>query len=167
MSDAFTTSQTIGPFFHDGLHWATEQPARGEAIALTGVVYDGARAPIVDAMLEFWSPAAAAGDAGALAGGWRRVYCDDQGRFSVRLPARTGSPDEPLAWVTVFARGLLKHQFTAVFDPGTALDAEVLAPVPPSRRQTLIARDEGAQGYRWDVVLQGDPAAETVFFDYR
>jgi protocatechuate 3,4-dioxygenase alpha subunit len=74
--------------------------------------------------------------------------------------------------VTVFARGLLNHLSTRLYfadDPRTA-DDPVLQRVPPARRPTLLARRDDAGGsvvYRWDVVLQGDPETETVFFAFR
>jgi protocatechuate 3,4-dioxygenase alpha subunit len=47
-------------------------------------------------------------------------------------------------------------------EPSTA-DDPILALVPAHRRDTLIARNEGGDRYRFDLVLQGD--GETVFFD--
>ncbi len=166
-----TTSQTIGPFFHDGLRWAQEATAQvvtdAPVVEVSGIVYDGAGTPVVDAMLEAWTPAAVAHEQGAPVPGWRRAYTGEDGRFVLRLSRPEGAlPGTPLAYVTVFARGVLKHQFTAVHAadaPG--LDgAALLSQVPAERRATLLARPEGT-GYRWDVHLQG--AHETVFFEYR
>ncbi|MEH3085059.1 MAG: protocatechuate 3,4-dioxygenase [Xylophilus ampelinus] len=166
-----TTSQTIGPFFHDGLRWAEEATARiatdAPLVEVSGIVHDGQGAPIVDAMLEAWTPAAVAHEQGAPVPGWRRAYTGEDGRFVLRLSRPTGAAaGQPLAYVTVFARGVLKHQFTAVFAadaPG--LDgAALLAQVPAERRATLLAQPEGG-GYRWDVHMQGP--RETVFLDYR
>ena len=74
---------------------------------------------------------------------------------------------EPVAYVTVFARGLTKHQFTAVFldDDPTLDQSTILAQVPAPRRDTLVARKEADGTYRWDIWMQTDK--ETVFFDYR
>jgi protocatechuate 3,4-dioxygenase alpha subunit len=69
-------------------------------------------------------------------------------------------------YVTVFARGLVLHQFTAVFledDAGLAQSA-ILNQVPEARRATLLARRTGEGQYHWDIRMQGE--AETVFFDY-
>jgi len=62
--------------------------------------------------------------------------------------------------VYVFARGLLRHQWTRIYldDPG---DDPVLGSVDPSRRGTLIAQRE-SDGLRFDIHMQGDDA--TVFF---
>jgi protocatechuate 3,4-dioxygenase alpha subunit len=51
-------SQTIGPFFHNGLKWtASNQATAAVETTMTtmfGVVRDGNREPIADCMLEFW-----------------------------------------------------------------------------------------------------------------
>ena len=73
---------------------------------------------------------------------------------------------EPLMYVTVFARGLVKHQFTAVFledDTGLSQSA-ILGQVPEDRRATLLARKTGENAYTWDIWMQTEK--ETVFFDY-
>lgn len=170
-----TTSQTIGPFPHEGWRWAFAEagaaPSASPAVRIRGQVFDGEGAPVSDAMLEAWVPNASASPVPGLTG-LHRVPTDDDGRFAFTLPAREAgaAPGEPLALITVFARGVLKHQFTAVFladDP--AIDnAPLLEQVPAIRRATLLARPDGDGGYRWDLRLQSaEPAQETVFFDYR
>src|SRR5258708_19719067 len=52
-----TPSQTVGPFFHDGLDrpsWAdlATAGASGEKIRVEGHILDGDRAPVCDAFLE-------------------------------------------------------------------------------------------------------------------
>jgi protocatechuate 3,4-dioxygenase alpha subunit len=73
---------------------------------------------------------------------------------------------EPAALVTVFARGLVLHQFCAVFlDDDPALPSSpILEQVPAARRPTLIARKTATAAYAWDIHMQGE--RETVFFDY-
>jgi protocatechuate 3,4-dioxygenase alpha subunit len=66
--------------------------------------------------------------------------------------------------VLVFARGLQRPLITRVYlddEAGNSTDP-VLLGVPAGRRGTLVAKRDGANGYRWDVILQG--ADETVFF---
>lgn len=157
----FTTSQTIGPFPHEGWRWAFA-PASSAGLLVSGQVFDGDGLPVNDAMLEAWVPAAA----GAIDGlpGLHRVPTGEQGEFVLALPARP-APGQPAAYLTVFGRGVLKHQFTAVFladDPALA-DAPLWQQVPAARRDTLLAHP-AASGYRWDVHLQG--LHETVFLDY-
>jgi protocatechuate 3,4-dioxygenase alpha subunit len=167
-----TTSQTIGPFSHEAWQWAADlslaSAAHSGAGALTisGIIYDGDGAPITDAQIEAWQPQASDAEAQQAVPGFRRVPSDDQGGFSLRLPICPHAPGEPLAYVTVFARGLVKHQFTAVFledDAGLAKSA-ILEQVPAARRATLLARKTAEAQYRWDIHLQG--GQETVFFDY-
>jgi protocatechuate 3,4-dioxygenase alpha subunit len=165
MTLPLSPSQTIGPFSHEAWRWAcaASDSAVG-AIAINGALRDGDGMPVNDGMIETWSPGAASAEEGCALPGFRRVPTDDAGCFSLRL-ARP-APGEPAALVTIFARGLVLHQFTAVFledDEGLA-SSDILRQVPASRRTTLIARKMSAAGYAWEINLQG--VQETVFFDY-
>ncbi len=168
MTLPLSPSQTIGPFSHEAWRWAcaaTESAAGdAESITISGVLRDGDGMPIDDAMIEAWSPGSAPAEISCTLPGFRRVPSDGAGGFSLRL-ARPAA-GEPAALVTIFARGLVLHQFSAVFledDEGLA-GSEILRQVPANRRVTLIARKTGALGYAWDINMQG--AQETVFFDY-
>ena len=168
-----TTSQTIGPFSHEAWQWAVDAclpgnlKTRSETVLVTGNIYDGDGAPINDAQIEAWTPASAALEPEQLIPGFRRVPSGADGEFSLRVSTpETAKPGEPLMYVTVFARGLVLHQFTAVFmedDPGLDQSA-ILNQVPQARRATLLARRTGDGQYHWDIRMQGE--AETVFFDY-
>jgi protocatechuate 3,4-dioxygenase alpha subunit len=158
-------SQTIGPFSHEAWRWAcaASESATG-AVIINGVLRDGDGTPVNDGMIESWSPAAVLDEDGHALPGFRRAHTDDAGGFTLRL-ARPAA-GEPAALVTIFARGLVLHQFTAVFlddDEGLA-DSDILRQVPAERRTTLIARKAGAAGYAWEINLQG--TQETAFFDY-
>jgi len=168
-----TTSQTIGPFSHEGWQWAVDFCAAGRletsapTIVLHGVLYDGDGNPIDDAQIEAWLPEAAGVEASQEIPGFRRTPTGKAGEFSLRLSVPPRPAGEPVAYVTVFARGLTKHQFTAVFleDDATLAESAILAQVPAERRATLVARKDGDGTYRWDIWMQTDK--ETVFFDYR
>jgi protocatechuate 3,4-dioxygenase alpha subunit len=173
-----TTSQTIGPFSHEGWQWAVDACAAARletsapTIVVHGILYDGDGNPIDDAQIEAWLPEAAAAESAQDIPGFRRTPTGKAGEFSLRLsvpPRPAGEPaaGAPAAYVTVFARGLTKHQFTAVFlEDDAALDqSAILAQVPAARRDTLVARKDGEGTYRWDIWMQTDK--ETVFFDYR
>jgi protocatechuate 3,4-dioxygenase alpha subunit len=165
MTVPLSPSQTIGPFSHEAWHWAcAASDSAAGAITINGILRDGDGTPINDGMIEAWSPAAAAAEEGGVLPGFRRVASDDAGAFCLRL-ARPGA-GEPAALVTVFARGLVLHQFTAVFlmDDDALADSNILRQVPADRCTTLIARKTGATSYAWDINMQG--ALETVFFDY-
>ncbi|MCX2860994.1 protocatechuate 3,4-dioxygenase [Paucibacter sp. PLA-PC-4] len=161
-----TSSQTIGPFPHEAWRWAVEAstPPGAAAVVIAGRLLDGAGEPVNDGWIEAWTPGAV--EAGPLPG-FRRVPTGEQGEFVLRLSRAVGC-GEPAAHITVFARGLLKHQFSAVFlvdTPGLAGSA-LLTQVPEARRASLLALpDESPGHYRWDIRLQGE--GETVFFDYR
>jgi protocatechuate 3,4-dioxygenase alpha subunit len=190
MSDC-TPSQTVGPFFHFGLCFdrgaVVVEPGTAGAITIEGQVFDGAGAPVPDALLEFWQaddrgryrcvadPRGAGLDDGF--DGFGRVPTDADGRFRIVTikpgpvaGASTGADQRvqaPHLLINVFARGLLTPQLTRLYfaDEPSNQDDPVLALVPESRRVTLIARGAGEACYHWDLVLQG--ARETVFFDVR
>lgn len=159
--ERLTPSQTIGPFFHEGLRWAmtTHAPPPG-AVVVAGYVLDGDAKPVSDAVLEVWQPDFSVN--GAQLPGLQRVPTDDSGRFAFVVPAPRAGPVH--AEVTLFARGLLQGLFTRVYlhpaDDPTALGLP--ASVPAHRRATLMATREGEGRYAWDICLQGE--RETVFF---
>jgi protocatechuate 3,4-dioxygenase, alpha subunit len=176
-----TSSQTVGPFFHDCLLRADSQCAlcapsegtAGEHIRIEGRVIDGDGAAVPDAVLEIWQP-----DAGGRFGdgyvGFGRFGTDANGAFAFdtvkpgRVPFDANREQAPHISVAVFGRGLMNHLLTRIyFADESSTDADpILSRVPEARRSTLIAR-RVAQGdpYRFDVVLQG--TNETVFFDFK
>ena len=170
MTTAITTSQTIGPFSHEAWQWAVDLGAAASAaaagITITGTIHDGDGTPINDAQIEVWQPGAEQAEAALDVPAFRRIPSDDQGGFSFTLADIAAQPGQPVAYVTVFARGLVKHQFTAVFladDPALATSA-ILEQVPAARRPTLLASKTSDGQYRWDIRMQGEH--ETAFFDY-
>ena len=172
MSSNITTSQTIGPFPHEAWRWATELTAEvissAPQITLRGCLLDGNGAAVNDGWIETWMPQSAALEVAHAIPGSRRVPTDEAGQFSLQIsrPAQP-TPGEPVAFVTLFARGLVKHQFSAVFldDDATLTQSAILEQVPAARRDTLIACKQADGSYLWNIHLQG--ATETVFFDYR
>lgn len=171
MTLPISPSQTIGPFSHEAWRWAcaaTDAIATGaDTISISGIIRDGAGEPIDDAMIEAWSPSSTEAEMAHTLPGFRRTPSDMQGRFHFNLtrPAVRDS-GQPAMFVTVFARGLVLHQFSAVFldDDGRLARSDILQQVPQARRATLIARKTGPAAYEWDIHMQG--ANETVFFDY-
>lgn len=171
MTSNITTSQTVGPFPHEAWRWAVDLTATvassAPTIIVKGAIFDGDGVAINDAWLETWAPDSAAQESAHAIPGYRRVPSNDDGSFSLQLsqPEPAGS-GKPVAYVTVFARGLTKHQFSAVFlddDAGLA-QSEILGQVPPPRRATLIASKQADGSYLWNIHMQGEQ--ETVFFDY-
>jgi protocatechuate 3,4-dioxygenase alpha subunit len=174
-----TPGQTIGPFFGYALPFERDNelvpPGSPGAIRLHGTVFDGAGAPVPDALLEIWQ-ADADGAVPSATGslrrdgwtftGWGRASTDGEGRyaFTTVKPGVTQAGSAPFFAVTVFARGLLNRLFTRAYLPGEQLASEpLLASLPKRRRDTLIAAvDE--HGLRFDIRLQGDD--ETVFLRF-
>ena len=138
-----TPSQTVGPFLALGLSWDDGPIADRHGVRVSGVVYDGAGAPIGDALVETWSPEPPA---------FARCLTDDDGRWHVVVPATA------YLAVHVFARGLLRHLTTRICFDETAVPEHV----PADRRDTLLA-ERTEDGYRFDIRIQGE--RETVFFD--
>ncbi|HEU4844414.1 MAG TPA: protocatechuate 3,4-dioxygenase [Burkholderiaceae bacterium] len=173
MTLPITTTQTVGPFFHEAWRWASDatpaQPHAADSITVSGIIRDGAGVAINDAVIEAWLPDVAAAEQEQLLPGFRRVPSNDDGVFQITLPrpaAAAAAAGTPALYVTVFARGLVKHQFSAVFledDAGLA-SSPFLNQVPAARRATLVARRAGQDAYAWDIHMQGEH--ETVFFDY-
>ncbi len=149
-----TSSQTIGPFFHEALKWGNAT-GRGE-ILLQGRIVDGAGTPINDALIELWSENAT-GDDGF---GLLRQPSDSEGRFAFHVAKPKAG--QPLAHVCVFARGCLNHHFSAVF--ANESGHPLLAAAPASRRASLIATPSGENRFEWTIRMQGE--GETVFFEY-
>ncbi len=177
-----TPSQTVGPFFARELLWGDGGkvlfPGQGDRITLTGRVFDGAGAPIFDALFETWQADAAgkipSGGDGARPYGYGRVSTNTDGRYAIEtvMPGSFRGPGgetyAPQISVTIFARGLLKAVQTRVFlAPLEAIKDDPLARAisDPDRLRTLIAaRDPGdPKIYRWDVRLRG--AGEAVFIE--
>lgn len=200
-----TPSQTIGPFFHYGLPWkggadlvgssdigaradlfpaenyllAIPRPRglpQGDAIEISGCIYDGAGEPVPDAMIETWQADAAGRYAGTGKPhdphflGFGRASTNDDGTYRVRTvrPGRVAGPGNslqaPHVAVSIFARGLLNRLATRIYfedGEGNATDP-ILSAVPLERRATMTALFAGPAAWQLDIHLQGP--SETVFF---
>jgi protocatechuate 3,4-dioxygenase, alpha subunit len=184
-----TPSQTVGPYFRIGLVDKYSKPgiarpqAKGERVALAILVLDGDGAPVNDALIEIWQ-ADASGKynhpddlqpqvSDPACDGFGRMGTDEDGRCRFetikpgRVPGAGNASQGPHLNVAVFARGMLKQFYTRIYfsgDPANQQD-QVLALVPPERRETLMAQPHPAQPglWRFEIRLQGE--GETVFFE--
>lgn len=170
-----TPGQTVGPFFGFALPYDGDSelvpPGSADAVRLTGLVLDGAGAPVPDALIELWQPDAdgvVSREPGSLRRdgftftGWGRAATDNAGRYSFTTvaPGATVPGAAPYFALTVFARGLLDRLFTRAYLPDPHSGDPLLASVPAERRASLVARPD-AHGFVFDVRLQGE--GETVF----
>jgi len=185
-------SQTVGPFFHYGLtpeargytvpvsiDAVVAAPGTlGTPLVLTGVVTDADGAPVPDALIELWQadhngiyahPRDGRANASNSFRGFGRspTALDGTYRFETIRPGAVSGPggsQAPHVALVIFARGMLTHLFTRAYFEGEAANTSdpVLALVPETRRDTLIAKATGNGVYRFDIRLQGDK--ETVFF---
>ncbi|WP_084800304.1 protocatechuate 3,4-dioxygenase subunit alpha [Promicromonospora kroppenstedtii] len=126
-----TPAQTVGPFFGYALPYARGnelvEPGTPGAVRLHGTVYDGAGAPVPDALIEIWQtdPAGAVvARSGSLLRdgtftGWGRAETDREGCYWFRTlePGATEPGRAPFFAVTVFARGLQDRLFTRAYLP--------------------------------------------------
>lgn len=180
-------SQTVGPYLRIGL--AREliasdvvDPSDPRAIAIHGVLLDGAGEPVPDGMVEIWqanasgryaSPADDRDDVPLEDGflGFGRSETADAGRFRFTtvkpgpVPWPDGGLQAPHVLVAVFARGLLKHAVTRMYFPDEA-DANasdpVLSRLAPEQAATLVATADVDGSLRFDIRLQGP--GQTTFF---
>ena len=194
MSFGQTPSQTVGPYFAYGLAapqygypftgLASDQVADefvpGERIRIAGRVFDGAGAPIPDAMIEIWQADsegryAHPNDARASNQRFRGFGRFGTGTerenrfiFSTVKPGSVDGVQAPHINVIVFMRGMLLHAYTRIYFADEVLNQNdpVLQTLAPEARATLMAqRVPSSTGllYRWEICMQGDK--ETVFFD--
>lgn len=162
-----TPSQTVGPFFGFALPWpagphAVAADAAG-AIRIRGRVLDGAGAGVPDALVETWQTDPPTTDT---FGGFTRTPTDEEGRYElVTLKPGSVGGQAPHIDVSVFARGLLDRVVTRIYfadeAQANATDPVLASVVDERARATLIA-DGDADGYVFDIRLQGEH--ETVFF---
>jgi len=176
-----TAGQTIGPFFGFGLPYEHDNlvafPYSPGAIVLSGTVFDGAGAPIPDAMIEIWG-ADSDGTIPTARGsrrrspstftGFGRCATNDDGRYEfwTRNPGAIGGK-APFFAVVLFSRGLPDKLHTRIYLPEdeAALAADpLLASLEPDERATLIATRTPDGWLQHDIRLQGEK--ETVFLAY-
>ena len=154
--------------------------AEGERIRIEGCMFDGEDKPIDGILFEIWQ----ADGQGRYAHprdprrtnssfkGFGRIESNMDGTFAFdtvkpgRVPGPNGAQQAPHIVVAIHMRGILQHLFTRIYFADEASNAEdpILKLVPADRRDTLIAKRDGAGGaYKISFRIQGN--RETVFFD--
>lgn len=176
-----TPGQTVGPFFAFGTDFEKKHqiafPHSPGAIVLGGTVFDGAGAPIPDAVVEIFgadSDGSVPRARGTLTRddhsftGFGRAFVNDEGRYEfwTRNPGSVNG-EAPFFSAIVFARGLPNKLHTRIYLPEDAerLAADpLLASLSDAERATLVAT-RTPEGYlAHDIHLQGEK--ETVFLAY-
>ncbi|WP_243226539.1 protocatechuate 3,4-dioxygenase subunit alpha [Microbacterium sp. CIAB417] len=176
-----TSGQTVGPFFAFGLEYPKMHevvfPHSSGAIVLSGTIYDGAGAPIPDAVIEIWG-ADTDGTISRARGsrrrddhtftGFGRSFTTDEGAYD--FWTRNPGPIEgkaPFFAAVVFARGLPNKLHTRIYlpDDEALLAADpLLSSLEPHERATLIATRTPEGDLTHDIHLQGEK--ETVFLAF-
>lgn len=173
-----TPGQTVGPFFAYGLEFPKQHevafPHSPGAIVLSGTVYDGAGAPIPDALVEIFG-ADADGSVPRARGAFRRddhtftgfgrAFTNDEGHYEfwTREPGGTAA----FFAAIVFARGLPNKLHTRIYVPGddAALAADpLLSSLDAEERASLVATRTPGGHLHHDIRLQGEK--ETVFLAF-
>lgn len=95
-----TPSQTVGPFFAIGLSRRDQHILEANGAELHGRLLDGRGDPVPDGVIELFDPATHT---------WGRSSTDPAGVFRFLVPRSATR-----LWAYVFARGLLRHQLTAI-----------------------------------------------------
>lgn len=192
-----TPSQTAGPYVHIGCaptvcglrecdddylgRQMVSDSTPGERITITGFVYDGAGAPVKDALIEIWQADSEGKFQSAYAGvekvqdsfaGWGRQATDLQtGRYTFEtikpgvVVEPDGSRQAPHVSIWIVARGINLGLNTRLYfpdEPAANAVCPVLSKISDEHRETLMARQED-EAYVFDIHLQG--SSETVFLD--
>ena len=194
-----TPSATVGPFFpphyfgpNDHDLTCVDDPAKratGQKIYIAGHVYEAARVPRWNVIMELWQadaqgrfnhpndPRAKEADPHFM--GWGRRWTSNEGFYdfvSIKpgayLDPLTGKMRAPHINLSLMGSGLMRRLATTLFfpdEPGNAEDPVFAAVTDSEARARLIlqpARIDTAPpdaiAYRLDIVLQGED--ETPFF---
>ncbi|WP_299965972.1 protocatechuate 3,4-dioxygenase subunit alpha [uncultured Roseobacter sp.] len=185
-----TASQTAGPYLHIGCMpnaagiagvFPQDLGAQmltdaipGPRIEISGKIFDGAGAPLRDAMIELWQADASGRYGSPGFTGWARKATDVETGIwrlktirpgTVRIGQDTVMAPHITLWIV--ARGINTGLHTRMYFPEDArvhTSDPALAQVSPADRvRTLIAWADGLGSYHFDIHLQGPD--ETVFFD--
>ncbi len=176
-----TAGQTVGPFFAFGTEFPKMNqvafPHTPGAIVLGGTGYDGAGAPIPDAIVEIWgadSDGTISRARGSLRRddhtftGFGRCFTTDEGGYEFWTRNPGAEPGKaPFFAAIVYARGLPDKLHTRIYlpdDEGLLAADPLLSSLDPDERATLIATRTPDGYLRHDFRLQGEK--ETVFLAY-
>ncbi len=193
-----SASQTAGPYVHIGTtpnfvgingiydrdlgDQMVREGALGKRISVTGFVFDGAGAPLKDAMLEIWQADAAGlynctseprGPADPNFTGWGRSATNletGEFQFDTIMPGAVPFPDGRMQaphinfWIVArgINLGLHTRMYFAAEDEANKLDP-ILSRLEHQARVPTIVVESTDGDYRFDIHLQGPN--ETIFFD--
>jgi protocatechuate 3,4-dioxygenase alpha subunit len=193
MTHKQTPSQTAGPYVHigcspnlSGIPGVLEADlgvrmitgaAQGQPLTIRGCIFDGAGAPLCDAVIEAWQADAngvypPAPNADPHFAGFGRVSCDSETGAYVfqtirpgRVPFTDGRVQAPHITLWIVARGINLGLHTRVYlaDEDNTHDPLLNTIGDPARVGTLMARADKNGDYVFNIHLQGPD--ETVFLN--
>ncbi len=148
-----TAEMTLGPFFPREFAAGANDLTHGvpgEVIEITGRVTQLDGRPLDNVVIEIWQadPDGRYDNPDFL--GWGRAATDAEGVYFFK----TVKPGAPSIDFLILYSGLMRQLQTAMYFERPQLD------IPNVER--LVARQEGAQRYRFDIRLRGE--GETPFF---
>ena len=151
-----TAEMTLGPFFPrefaQGANDLTQQqgrPAEGEVLEITGRVTQLDGKPLDNLVLEIWQADAQGRYDNPDFLGWGRAATGADGVYAFRT-IRPGGRAPSIHFLLLYSGLMRQLQTVMYFEPG-------------EHPETLVAKQEGKNRYRFDIRLRG--AGETRFFD--
>jgi protocatechuate 3,4-dioxygenase alpha subunit len=151
-----TAEMTLGPFFPrefaqgaNDLTRTDGRPVEGEAIEITGRITQLDGKPLDNVVVEIWQPDAQGRYDNPDFFGWGRAATDAQGLYLFRT-VKPGGKAPSIHFLLLYSGLMRQLQTVMYFEPG-------------AHPGELVARQEGANRYRFDIRLRGE--GETPFFE--
>jgi len=159
-----TAEMTLGPFFPPEFAAGANDLAagvQGEAIEISGRVVQADGRSLDNVVLEIWQADAEGRFDNPAFSGWGRAATDSSGIYVFRT-IRPGAIQgrAPHINFLLLCSGLMRQLQTVMYfddSPDPLLESMT------ERSERLVAKQEGANRYRFDIRLRGE--GETPFFD--
>jgi protocatechuate 3,4-dioxygenase alpha subunit len=151
-----TAEMTLGPFFPrefaQGANDLTSfdgRPVEGETVEITGRVTQLDGMPLDNLVLEIWQADAQGRHDNPAFLGWGRAATDAGGSYTFKT-IRPGGRVPSIHFLLLYSGLMRQLQTVMYFERG-------------EHPETLVAKQEGPNRYRFDIRLRGE--GETPFFD--
>jgi len=159
-----TAEMTLGPFFPPEFAAGANDLAagvQGEAIEISGRVVQADGRSLDNVLLEIWQADAEGRFDNPAFSGWGRAATDSSGIYVFRTirPGAIQGRAPHINFLLLYSGLMRQLQTVMYFDdsPDPLLESMT------ERSERLVAKQEGANRYRFDIRLRGE--GETPFFD--